>query len=431
MIFFLQPRITIKYSIHIFFVVFCFNSHIICGYRSPLNKGIESFKDSWYGEAIEFTNFSLQCDFNSIIDTIDIETSIMFMDSISLQAKEFLTKKRTTLYNEHVEIKDCRLWDIALSFANYHEPFIKGLLQQEDLPVELSYFPLFMSGFNPHYRDDWDRVGIWQLDYITAKRYGLVITQYIDERKDSFLSTKAAISYLKDLHIIYDDWYLVLLAYSCGFLNLQKSITKASSNAYDLLDPYLPELYRDIPLKYLLLYRTIASNRISSNLDQLLGNNRYKVISKHSIDLDMKVISRHLNMPIEQLVDYNFLHRSTIINSKDSFYVPSKYLSLWKEHEQSIYRAQDSIHQKKKSEFLSRKNSINFIYYKVRRGDNLSSIARRFSVYVRDIKRWNYLKNDRIIIGQRIKIYTTKKNKSSSDSYSKKETVKNGENYIL
>ena len=92
-----------------------------------------------------------------------------------------------------------------LQNANHYFGIVDSLLKNTGLPGFLGYVPLANTGFQLSYVGEDGSSGPWPLDYLIAKKYGLKVNSYIDERRNLTLSTHAAAAYLWDLNLIYKD----------------------------------------------------------------------------------------------------------------------------------------------------------------------------------------------------------------------------------
>lgn len=117
-------------------------------------------------------------------------------------------------------------------------PFITHELKKGGLPEDLKYLAIAESSLRPHAGSARGAIGFWQLLPETARRYGLVVDEYIDQRRDLFLSTPAALSYLKALHAKFSSWSLALAAYNMGEEGLDAEILEQKTHDYYQL--YLP-----------------------------------------------------------------------------------------------------------------------------------------------------------------------------------------------
>lgn len=95
-------------------------------------------------------------------------------------------------------------------------PIFEEYLAAHNLPNELKYLSIVESHLNPNAISPSGAVGLWQFMAPTARKMGLVIDDYVDERKDIYRSTDAALKYLQELHTRYQDWGLAIAAYNCG-----------------------------------------------------------------------------------------------------------------------------------------------------------------------------------------------------------------------
>ncbi len=101
-------------------------------------------------------------------------------------------------------------------------PYFKAIFKEYGIPEELVYLSFIESGCNPLAVSSAGAVGIWQFMKLTAKKYGLKITYWIDERRDFIKSTYAAAQYLKDLYEMFGDWRIAIASYNVGENRLKR-----------------------------------------------------------------------------------------------------------------------------------------------------------------------------------------------------------------
>ena len=109
---------------------------------------------------------------------------------------------------------------------------MRDILRSKKIPEDIAFLPLIESGFNPNAYSVARAVGPWQFIADTAKRYGLKIDWWKDERKDPVKSTEAAADYLKDLYEMFGSWNLAMAAYNAGEGKILKALNRSQSDDY-------------------------------------------------------------------------------------------------------------------------------------------------------------------------------------------------------
>jgi membrane-bound lytic murein transglycosylase D len=122
--------------------------------------------------------------------------------------------------------------DLWFPRAVRYLPAMKAMFADSGLPQDLAYLPLIESGFNPLAYSYANASGIWQFIASTGKLYGLKRTFWVDERRDPIRSTEAAVMYLKKLFSDFGHWHLALAAYNCGENGLSRSIARSHINDF-------------------------------------------------------------------------------------------------------------------------------------------------------------------------------------------------------
>ena len=354
-------------------------------------------------------------------------------------------------------------------------PFIVEELKKAGLPEDLSWLPLIESGFKIRALSPARALGLWQFIPSTGYKFGLSRNYYIDERMDPEKATRAAIAYLKELHNLFGDWTTALAAYNCGESRVLRTIRKQRinylDNFWDLYQSLPRETARYVP-------RFLATLHIVRNLDKygIKAENPHAPIAFKTREINKQVrlkdIAKEIGVPTTVLKDLNPELRYALLPAepyllkipadkeavflakldtiKTTYSPPPMYVyhrvrrgdtlsgiaERYKSSVRAISRANNigrshRIIAGKVLKIPSRNASgVNTtaaaqrlkpgksIRYKVKRGDNLWNIARKFGTTTKQIKSVNKLASANLKIGQVLTISSEKKSVAAGSNTS-------------
>lgn len=316
-------------------------------------------------------------------------------------------KNSIILYTEKLSITPR-----ILGLYSYYGPIMEEIFDEYKLPKELVCMAIIESAFNPKAVSRANAKGMWQFMYGTAKIYGLTMNSFVEERFDPVASCRAAAKYLRDSYMVFGDWSLAIASYNCGAGNVNKAIRRSGGKTdFWSVYEYLPRETRGyfpafIAALYTLKYYrehaiTPAQIALPAHVDTFHVNRM----------LHFNQISEVIGVPVEQLRDINPQYVHDIIPGNERTYIlniPYSFTNAFADKEEEIYSYKDSVffnpvriqHIKESGGGDGQR-----VVYKVKSGDNLGSIARRYRTTVANIKRWNGLKSNNLKVGQRLYIY--------------------------
>ena len=346
-----------------------------------------------------------------------------------------------------------------LNRMDKYKKLILPILEEQDIPPEIFYVSVIESGLNPNAYSYAYASGLWQFIKSTGKAYGLNKTYWLDERRDYIKSTYAATKYFKDLYLEFDDWYLALAAYNCGSTRVHRAIKRnGSKNYWDLYSlpsetkNYVPNVMATIiiatnPEKYGFTINSEPDFEwIEKDIDKSVklesiakcANVSLKTLQQYNPELEKDVAlipplekgeTYTLRLPVNispdfdsllKLVEAPNLNEIIFVEHKvrpgESVWLIARKYKVKKNHilavnnlsEKSIIRP-NQILKIPTSGYDQYKKSVELssrkIYYTVRRGDTLSEIAEKYKTSIKKIKKSNGLRSDRIIMGQKLIIW--------------------------
>ncbi|MFZ3114478.1 MAG: LysM peptidoglycan-binding domain-containing protein [Syntrophales bacterium] len=286
----------------------------------------------------------------------------------------------------------------------FFRPAVLAALKQAGLPEELSWLPLVESGFKVRALSSARALGMWQFIPSTGYKYGLSRDEWIDERMDVEKSTQAAIGYMKDLHDMFGDWLTVLAAYNCGEGRMMRVI---SGQHIEYLDRFW-DLYKKLP-KETARYvpRFLATLHIIKDPQKYGFNLEVPLESRPTYAYDTVKITRTMNLcdiasslgvSDEQLAILNAeLRLNKTPDREYGLKLPTAFLDKFAQVKDEIPLAEKPRQSETKR--------LATLRYKVKRGETLSSIARRYGTTPNAIRKENrFLGRRNVKAGQRLVI---------------------------
>ena len=377
------------------------------------------------------------------------------------------------VYEQYQIEKNSKYYLTKFQNATTLMPRVKEILKEEGLPEIFIYLAMAESYFMIEAQSHANAVGLWQFIKPTAKVNGLEIDFYIDERLDFVKSTKAASKHLKSLYSRLDRWYLAAIAYNCGEARVIEGITRALIDKFVAKDPKREKTkqvrnYRNIIKKYQdgkVKYQTLKSLHdeiinlgIDYDLDDLL---------RYQKGLSRQYLPKESRNYIRKIVTLAMLNSHNFVSNSDEYHLLNigvsnsiatvKVKGGW--HLSNVAKAigmsYNDLHElnkhlkmgiipPNKSEYeinipydkLNRFNLVKdeiqgsrFAVYKVKSGDNLLYISRKFNIPVKLIQKQNNLRGSFLRVNQELLLPISKE--MLNEKTKKVASVKNAKKVAL
>jgi len=298
----------------------------------------------------------------------------------------------------YTELSDAQII-LDLKRSTMYFSFIEQKLHDMNIPGDLKYLAVAESALRNNVVSSKSAAGIWQFTDETARKYGLIVNQYVDERFNFQKETEAALKFLTDLHSTFGSWSLVAAAYNMGGSGLKANMDyQMVSNYYSL---YLnDETYRFV-------FRIVALKEILSHYKQygfdLAPGDFYqppemKLVVVTQIP-DLASWARHQGSSYKEVKSLN----PWIINR--SLPKGTWAVELPKYAQPVLFTSPVPIIDTAAEISPPINDSNNGVTYIVKRGDTLERIATYYGVSASDIASWNNIKQRSLLrVGERLKI---------------------------
>lgn len=339
-------------------------------------------------------------------------------------------------------------------------------VESRGMPMELALLPFVESAFEPEALSHAKAAGLWQFMPATGNEYSLAQNLWRDDRQDILESTRAALDYFEYLHGLFNDWQLSLAAYNWGEGSVQRAIARAKARKQktDYAHLRMPKETANYVPKLEAIKKIVADPAKYGVELPDVGNEPFFVQVTKPRDIDVKTAAELAGMPLDEFRRLNpsyklpvlvAAHNNVMLLPADKVDYFIDNLASWMDSGQPLSRW--TTYKMKEGENLSKVaakfgmtedevRKVNGIpkgrkvlahstllvrsdnagredisaeeadarlrlspattwrrvVYRVRSGDNLTNIARRWHITVKSIVTSNRLRNDRLKIGQRL-----------------------------
>ncbi|MFB0525871.1 MAG: transglycosylase SLT domain-containing protein [bacterium] len=307
--------------------------------------------------------------------------------TIPIDIENSLVKKYIRLYTEGQRRKAIAE---ALERSGRYREMILEILEEHDLPQELVYLPVVESLYKVSAYSRARAVGLWQLMETPARNLGLIINYWIDERRDPEKSTRAALKFLKDLHTWFNDWHLALAAYNRGQRGIGSDLKFSKAVDFNQLveREALPKETENFVPKFMacvIIGENYQDYDFSLNFEEPLN---YDEVTLDKV-IDLEIIAKCVGTTEAEIKNLN--------PALQAWCTPKNYSNF----KLKLPAGTEEKFLINIAEVKDLTPGRGFIRYKVKRGDILGGIARKYYTTVYAIKRDNNIRNiNKIRTGQ-------------------------------
>lgn len=321
-------------------------------------------------------------------------------------------------YNEHVQgyidIYLNRKEQIGkmLGLSKYYFPIFEKALREAGLPDEIKFITVIESALNPHAVSRSGAVGPWQFMYTTAKGYGLVMDNYVDERKDPVKASYAAAHYFVDAYKRIGDWLLTIAAFNCGTGAVTRAIERSGGVAdFWKVRPFLPKETQNYVPAFIATAYAMNYYQDHGIQPKPADFNIFTDVIEVNKQISISSIAKAANLNLEELLVLNPSYKKQIINgshqSPKTMVIPAVNYDVFA----SLYEVLNGRESERPSTILASVRETpaepvkkSPVYHRVKPGQNLSVIADKYGMEVQDLKVWNRLKTSTLMPGQNIRL---------------------------
>ncbi len=287
----------------------------------------------------------------------------------------------------------------VLTRAKPFLPMIYAEIKKRNMPTEIALLPAVESAFNPKAHSWQGASGLWQFTASTARIEGLKMNWWYDARRDPYVSTQAALDYLEKLHGMTGDWLLALAAYNGGIgtvLNAMKRVRKRLGREevtfWDIRKDLPRETQKYVPQLMAICTLLKTPERIKTDLPAIPLQPEHRLLTfEQQIDLDTARKLSNLDNKTFHHLNAGYKRTATPPDGPHQLLLPKP----------SAERILAAV--QKKPTLLA----VKLRHHRIRPGESLILLAKRYGTTVKTLKRLNNLKGNTLIAGRTLIVPNT------------------------
>ena len=304
-------------------------------------------------------------------------------------------------HTDHVWVKSKLKWfaknqDYMDRVSDRARPYLHHIvtrLQERNMPMELALLPIVESAYQPFAYSHANASGIWQFISATGKRYGLKQNWWYDGRRDIVAATEAALDYLEMLHKRFNgNWLHALAAYNSGEGNVEKAIrrNKRAGKPTDFWHLRLPRETRGYVPSLLAVAELLKNSQEHNFSFKSIPNEHYFDQVDVGSQIDLATVAELSGLSMDEVYTLNpgFNRWATDPDGPHSILIPVERSATFKQ----------------KLAAIPTSNRVKWTRHKIKEGESLGIIARKYRTSVSAIKSANKLRGNLIRAGHSLLI---------------------------
>lgn len=375
-----------------------------------------------------------------------------------------ILNKQVAAYLDLFQNKQHKTFQNWLNRAGRYQSIMEAKLDKSGLPTDLIYLSMIESGYSQRALSQANAVGLWQFIGSTGKMYNLTVDKYLDERRDAEKSTVAAANFLGDLYRDFGDWHLAVAAYNCGPAKIKNGMEKYQvDNFWDLAKTdflpletkrYVPKLiaaiiiarqpekfgFNKVAIEKPLEYDTISVGPgLSLDAVSIIAGTDTNIIKELNAELrtgktppNQRSYAVKIPPGTKEIASHNLKRLHTYASTDFKTHVTKKgetlarICSKYDINTTTLLQVNNIRSSRLKpgtrlripyttikyqllpegSETMLASYKENLILHRIKKGDTIMAISRKYNVPSELVMAWNGLKNARSIkVGQQLALY--------------------------